>query len=186
MRLIGLAVVVFLSLFAAPLAAGAQAKVPRMGWLASGSPFPSETARQRSPFFQRRRELGWVEGDNLVIEYRWAEGNTKRLPELAAELVQLGVSVIVAADSHVIAAAKQATNTIPIVMTISGDPVGAGLIASLARPGGNITGLTVMAPELVGKRLQLLKEAVRSISRVAVLGESAQYEWSAVAEATRA
>jgi putative tryptophan/tyrosine transport system substrate-binding protein len=107
-------------------------------------------------------------------------------PELAAELVQLRVNVIVAGDSRVIAAAKQATNTIPIVMTISGDPVGAGFIASLTHPGGNITGLTVMAPELAGKRLELLTAAVPGMSSMAVLGESGQYEWSALAVATQA
>jgi putative tryptophan/tyrosine transport system substrate-binding protein len=184
---VGLIVTLTLSLLAAPLAAKAQslAKVPRIGWLASGSP-PSETNRQQSPFLLGLRELGWVEGQNLVIERRWAEGNQERVPELAAQLVQLRVDVIVAGDSRVIAAAKHATNTIPIVMTISADPIGAGFIESLARPGGNITGLTVLAPELVGKRLELLKEAVPGISRVAVLGESGQYEWSALAEATQA
>ena len=186
-RAVGCIVTLTLSLLAAPLAAKAQslAKVPRIGWLASGSP-PSETNRQQSPFLQGLRELGWVEGQNLVIEYRWAEGNQEQVPELAAELVQRRVDVIVAGDSRVIAAAKHATNTIPIVMTISADPVGTGFIESLARPGGNITGLTVPAPELVGKRLELLKEAVPGMSRVAVLGESVQYEWSALAEATQA
>jgi putative ABC transport system substrate-binding protein len=186
-RAVGCIVTLTLSLLAAPLAAKAQslAKVPKIGWLASGSP-PSETNRQQSPFLQGLRELGWVEGQNLVIEYRWAQGNQERVPELAAELVQLRVDVIVAGDSRVIAAAKHATNTIPIVMTISADPVRVGLIESLARPGGNVTGLTVLAPELVGKRLELLKEAVPGMSRVAVLGESVQYEWSALAEATQA
>jgi putative tryptophan/tyrosine transport system substrate-binding protein len=188
MRRIGLAVVLALGLIFAPLAAEgqSQAKVPRIGWLSSGFPPSEAAALPQSPFLKGLRELGWVDGHNLVIEHRWAEGNYKRLPELAAELVQLGVNVIVAGDSQVIAAAKHATNTIPIVMTISGDPVGAGFIASLARPGGNITGLTVMEPELVGKRLQLLKEAVPRMSRVAVLGESNHYEWSVLAKATQA
>src|SRR5262249_34946817 len=125
-------------------------------------------------------------GQNIAIEQRSAEGKNERLPELAAELVQLGVDVIVAGDSRVIAAAKHATNTIPIVMTISADPVRGGLIETLTRPGGNVTGLTVLPPELVGKRLELLREAVPGISRVAVLGESNHYEWSALAEATQA
>jgi putative tryptophan/tyrosine transport system substrate-binding protein len=184
---VGCIVTLILSLLAAPFAARAQApaKVARIGWLASGSP-PSEVNRQQSPFLQGLRELGWVEGQNLLIEYRWAKGNHERLPALAAELVQLRVDILVAGDSRVIAAARHATNTIPIVMTISGDPVAAGFIESLARPGGNITGLTTMAPELVGKRLELLKEAVPGVSRVAVLGESRQYEWSALAEAAQA
>jgi putative tryptophan/tyrosine transport system substrate-binding protein len=184
---VGLSVTLTLSLLAAPLAVKAQslAKVPRIGWLASGSP-PSETNRQQSPFLQGLRELGWVEGQNIAIERRYAEESYERLPKLAAELVQLRVDVIVAGDSRVIAAAKHATNTIPIVMTISGDPVRAGFIESLARPGGNITGLTVLAPELVGKRLELLKEAVPGMSHVVVLGESGHYEWSALAEATQA
>jgi putative tryptophan/tyrosine transport system substrate-binding protein len=186
-RAIGCIVTLTLSLLAAPLAAQAQslAKVPKIGWLASGHP-PSESARQQSPFLQGLRELGWIEGHNLVIEYRWAEGNPERVPALAAELVQLRVDVLVAGDSRVIVAAKHATNTIPIVMTISGDPVRTGLIESLARPGGNLTGLTVLAPELVGKRLELLKEAVPGIARVAVLGESSQYEWSELVKATQA
>jgi putative tryptophan/tyrosine transport system substrate-binding protein len=186
-RAIGCIVTLTLSLLAAPLAAQAQslAKVPKIGWLASGHP-PSESARQQSPFLQGLRELGWIEGHNLVIEYRWAEGNPEQVPALAAELVQLRVDVLVAGDSRVIVAAKHATNTIPIVMTISGDPVRTGLIESLARPGGNLTGLTVLAPELVGKRLELLKEAVPGIARVAVLGESSQYEWSELVKATQA
>jgi putative ABC transport system substrate-binding protein len=184
---IGCIVMLTLSLLVAPLAAEAQSPthVPRIGWLASGSP-PSETNRQQSPFLQGLRELGWVEGENLVMEYRWAEGRQERLPELAAELVELRVDVIVAGDSRVIAAAKRAISTIPIVMTISADPVGMGVIESLARPGGNITGLTVLMPELVGKRLQLLKEAIPGLGRVAVLGESSQYEWPTLAEATQA
>ena len=183
----GCIVTLILSLLAAPLAAKVQslAKVPRIGWLSSGSPLTAEQ-RQQSPFFQGLRELGWVEGKNIAIEQRDAAGNIARLPELAAELVHLEVDIIVAGDSGVIPAAKQATNTIPIVMTISGDPVGAGFIESLARPGGNITELTVMVLELAGKRLELLKEAVPGLARVAVLGEASQYEWSTLAEATQA
>ena len=181
---IGFIVTLTLSIFVVPLAAKAQAlaKVPRIGWLSSGSPL-SEEQRQQSPFFQGLRELGWVEGENIVIEQRGAEGKNERLPELAAELVQLRVNVIVAGDSGAVPAAYHATRTIPIVMTVSGDPVGAGYITSLAQPGGNITGLTLMVPELAGKRLELLTAAVPGVARVAVLGPSNQYEWSALAEA---
>jgi len=184
---VGVIVTLTLSILAVPLAASAQprAHVPRIGWLASGFP-PSEAARQQSPFLQGLRELGWVEGYNVVMEYRWAEGHHERLPELATELVQRKVNVLVAGDSQVIVAAQHATTTIPIVMTISADPVATGLIASLARPGGNITGLTIMAPELAGKRLELFTAAVPGMARVAVLGESRHYEWSALAEATQA
>jgi putative tryptophan/tyrosine transport system substrate-binding protein len=184
---IGFVVPLALALLVVPLLAEGQSlsKVPRIGWLESG-PHRSEINRQQLPFLQGLRELGWVEGQNLVIEYRWAEWNPKRLPELAAELVQLKVDVIVAGDSRVIAAAQHATTTIPIVMTISADPIEDGFIASLARPGGNITGLTVLAPELAGKRLELLTAAVPGIARVAVLGQPGHYEWAALAEATQA
>ena len=186
-RTVGFIVILTLSLLAAPLAAKAQslAKVPRIGWLSSGSPL-SEEQRQQSPFFQGLRELGWVEGENIAIEQRCAEDKNARLPELAAELVQLRVNVIVAGDSGAVPAAYHATSTIPIVMTVSADPVRAGYISSLAQPGGNITGLTLMVQELAGKRLELLIAAVPGVARVAVLGPSNQYEWSALAEATQA
>jgi putative tryptophan/tyrosine transport system substrate-binding protein len=176
-----------LALLVVPLLAEGQSlsKVPRIGWLESG-PHRSEINRQQLPFLQGLHELGWVEGQNLVIEYRWAAGNPERLPELAAELVQLKVDVIVAGDTRVIAAAQHATTTIPIVMTISADPIEDGFIASLARPGGNITGLTVLAPELAGKRLELLTAAIPGMARVAVLGQRRHYEWAALAEATQA
>src|SRR5215470_2540793 len=164
-----------------PFAAVAQrrAKVSRIGWLASG--FPSaEADRQRSPFLQGLRELGWVEGQNITVEWRYAEENYDRLPALTAELVHLGVDVIVAGDSRVIPAAKQATSTIPIVMTVSDDPVGRGFVASLAQPGGNITGLTDISPELVGKRLELLKEAVPGMARLAVLGQPNHADWEEI------
>jgi putative ABC transport system substrate-binding protein len=127
------------------------------------------------------REHGYVEGENLAIEYRWAEGKAERLPALAAELVRLGVDVIVTAGAPAITAAKEATTTIPIVMTSSQNAVGDGLVASLSHPGGNVTGRSVYAPELTSKRLELLKEAVPGLSRVAVLwnvrnpGNPAQY-----------
>ena len=122
----------------------------------------------REPFLQGLRELGYIEGKNIVIEARSAEGNFDRLPDLAAELVRLRVDVIVASSNPAIIALKQATQTIPIVMTVVGDPVGAGFVASLARPGGNVTGLSNIAEELSGKRLELLKEINPKITRVAV------------------
>ena len=120
-------------------------------------------------FQQGLRELGYVEGQNIVIEYRFGEGKSDRYPDLAAELVQLKVDVIVTSSTPAIESVKNATSTIPIVMAASADPVGSGLIASLDRPGGNITGLAMLSPELSGKRLELLKETVPRISRVAVL-----------------
>src|SRR2546425_12786083 len=168
MRLIGLAVILALSLVT-PLAAGAQqpAQVPRIGLLSSF--FPSDTVRWHEAFRQGLRDLGWVEGKNISIEYRIAEGRIDRLPDLAADLVRLKVDIIVAATTPESLAAKHATRAIPIVMASVGDPVAAGLAESLARPGGNITGLSQMGPGLVGKRLALLKEMVPKLSRVAVL-----------------
>ena len=123
----------------------------------------------REAFLQGLRDLGYVEGRNVVIEYRYAEGKLERLPALAAELVALKVDVIVAAGTLAALAAKQATRTLPIVFAAAADPVTDGLVTSLARPGGNVTGLSNLAPELVGKRLELLKQAVPGVSRVAVL-----------------
>ncbi len=155
-------------LLGAPLAAGAQqaAKVPRIGFLAGNL---AATPRLREAFGQGLRDLGYVEGRNVVIEYRDAEGKFERLPALAAELVALKVDVIVAPNTVAALAAEQATKTIPIVFATAGDPVGSGLVTSLARPGGNVTGLSILAPELVGKGLELLKQAVPGVSRVAVL-----------------
>ena len=121
------------------------------------------------PFRQGLRELGYVEGKNIVIEYRFAEGKFERLPDLAAELVELKVDVIVARATQASLAAKGATRTIPIVMQGVSDPIGTGLVASLARPGANITGTSAMSAEVVGKSLELLKETVPKLSRVAVL-----------------
>jgi putative ABC transport system substrate-binding protein len=118
---------------------------------------------------QRLSELGWVEGRNVIIEYRWAANDTKRLPSLAKELVELKVDVIVASATPAIQAAKNATTTLPIVMSAAADPVASGFVASLARPGGNVTGLSLQSPELAGKRLELLKEIVPKLSRVAFL-----------------
>jgi putative ABC transport system substrate-binding protein len=118
---------------------------------------------------QRLSELGWVEGRNVIIEYRWAANDTKRLPSLAKELVELKVDVIVASATPAIQAAKNATTTIPIVMAAAADPVASGFVATLARPGGNVTGLSLQSPELAGKRLELLKEIVTKLTRVAFL-----------------
>jgi putative ABC transport system substrate-binding protein len=158
------------SLLAAPLIAQAQpaGKVWRIGVLSSGS--PSARAVARIDAFKRGlRELGYVEGRNIVIESRWGEGKYETLPGLAAELVRLKMDVILTAAVPAIRAAKEATSTIPIVMAVVVDPVETGLVASFARPGGNITGLSVRTPELVGKQLGLLKEIVPKASRVAVL-----------------
>ena len=142
-------------------------KVPRIGFLLA--PSRSAVSESLDAFRQGLRELGYVEGQNILVEYRYAEGKFDRLPDLAAELVRLKVDVIVAAGGSVaIVAAKDAANTIPIVMTGTIDPVASGFVASLARPGNNITGLTVGGPELYGKRLELLKETVPRVSRVAV------------------
>jgi putative ABC transport system substrate-binding protein len=142
-------------------------KVPRIGYLSVLSP-SSDSARIEA-FRQGLRELGYVEGQSLAIEPRYTEGKLDRLPDLAGELVRLNVDVIVAGGSTAIRAAKNATKLIPIVMAHGSDPVALGYVASLARPGGNITGLTHLAPELGGKRLELLKDMIARLSRVAVL-----------------
>jgi len=170
---VALTVVLALGLLAAPLAADAQqaGRVPRIGYL--GTRTPSDFGLDA--FRQGLREQGWVEGQNIVIEYRFAEGRLDRLPDLAAELVRLKVDIIVAHSTPGATAAKNATNTIPIVMTVVGDPVGLGLIASLARPGGNATGLSfsVVGLEIIGKQLELLKETVPKIRRMAILSNAA-------------
>jgi putative tryptophan/tyrosine transport system substrate-binding protein len=147
-------------------------KVPRIGYLSSTS--PSAGSSRIEAFRHGLRELGYVEGKNLVIEWRYAEGKLDHLPALAAELVRLKVDIIVSASPPVTGAAKDATVTIPIVMAHDPDPVGNGFVASLARPGGNITGLASFAPELSGKRLELLKEIIPRLARVAVLGYSTE------------
>jgi putative ABC transport system substrate-binding protein len=147
-------------------------KVRRIGWLGSGS--PSSHARFIEAFRRGLRERGWVEGQNIKISYRFAEGRYDRVPALAAELVGLKVDLIFAAPTAAAVAAKNATATIPIVFAAVGDPVGLGLVASLARPGGNVTGLAFSVGfELFGKQLELLKEAVSGLHRVAVLASSA-------------
>jgi putative ABC transport system substrate-binding protein len=162
-------------LLAAPLAAGAQqaSKVYRIGFLSAAT--SSVSSPVLDAFRQGLRARGWVEGQNMVVDYRLTEGRSDRLPDLAAELVQLKVDIIVAEATQGVAAAKNATTTIPIVM-ISGsaDPVGLGFIASLARPGGNVTGLSYsVGPEIVGKELELLKEIVPKVRRVAILSNPA-------------
>jgi putative ABC transport system substrate-binding protein len=150
-----------------PVQAQQPAKVPRIGVL---SPFsPSVTALWYEAFRQGLRDLGWVEGKTISIEYRYAEGRNDRLPDLAADLVRLKVDIIVASVNTDALAAQKATKGIPIVMASTGDALASGLVESLARPGGNITGLTQMAAEMAGKRLELLKEIVPQLSRVAVL-----------------
>jgi ABC-type uncharacterized transport system, periplasmic component len=159
------------SLAAWPLAARAQqaGKVRNVAWLGVGQ------ADQPSPYLESLRaglrELGYVEGQNIVIEWRWGHGKTERFPEFAAEVVRIPVDVIVAANTPAGVAAKKATQTIPIVIATMVDPVGDGFVATIARPGGNITGLTLQTPEITAKRLELLKEAVPKVTRVAFLAD---------------
>ena len=161
-------------LFALCFSAEAQQaeKVPRIGFLATVS--PSTISDRVEAFRQGLRELGYVEGKNIVIEWRYAEGKLDRLTELAAELVRLKVDVIVTAGPSATRSAKEATVTSPIVMAFDYDPVGSGVVASLARPGGNISGLSALYPEMSGKRLELVKEILPNLSRVAVLGTATQ------------
>jgi putative tryptophan/tyrosine transport system substrate-binding protein len=146
--------------------------LPRFGYLIAVS--PSASANRVKAFQEGLRELGYAERNNIVIEYRYAEGKLDRLPALATELVRLKVDVIVTAGGQATRAAKEATSTIPIVMTNDPDPVASGFVASLARPGRNITGLSTLAPELSGKRLELLREVVPKLSHVAIIGTSTQ------------
>jgi putative tryptophan/tyrosine transport system substrate-binding protein len=159
------------ALLAAPFAAGAQStrRLYRIGFLGAASPSEPRSQRFFEAFRNGLAELGYVEGQNIAIESRWAAGKYERLPGLAAELVRLKMDVIVTAAVPAIRAVKEATSTIPIVMAVVVDPVATGLVASFARPGGNITGLSVMTPELVGKQLEMLREIVPKASRVAVL-----------------
>jgi putative tryptophan/tyrosine transport system substrate-binding protein len=176
------------AVLAAPRGANAKqaGKVPRVGYLSEFSPPPPSV---RPLFFEALREFGWVDGHNVIIESRWANGHLEQLPDLAAELVRLRVDIIVTGFSRGTIAAKQATSTIPIVMLSGVDPVYEGLIASLARPGGNVTGTTVeIAPETTGwsKRLELLKEAAPAIARVTVLWTRFVVEKMATAWVTHA
>jgi putative ABC transport system substrate-binding protein len=151
-----------------PLAARAQqsAKLPAIGYLGASTPL-FDTYRVGA-FVQRLRELGWIEGRTVAIEYRWSEGRTERYPEIAAEFVRLNVDVIVATGGAV-PAAKQATSVIPIVFPVAGDPVGAGYVATLARPGGNVTGLSLQQTDVASKRVELLREVVPGLRRLAIL-----------------
>jgi putative ABC transport system substrate-binding protein len=159
-------------LLAVPLAAGAQQppKIPRIGYLGAHS--PSAGTPFLEAFRQGLRELGYVEGQNIFVDYRWAEGRPDRFPALAAELINLRVDVIVTWSNAAVAALQQATRTIPIVVATMGDPVASGFVASLARPGGNITGFSILAEDLAGKWVELLREAVPKVSRLAVLAVS--------------
>jgi putative ABC transport system substrate-binding protein len=154
-------------LLAAPLAAEAQqaGKVPRIGYIRAEGP----PAADIEAFRQGLREHGYVEGKNIVVEYRWADGNEQRLRAIVAELIRVKVDLIVTSAPAATRAAKEAATTIPIVMVLVADPVAFGFVASLARPGGNVTGFAFLLPELSGKRLQLLKDAIPGLSRVAVL-----------------
>jgi putative tryptophan/tyrosine transport system substrate-binding protein len=173
---VGCIVTLILGLLTAPTAqAQPPAQVARIGYLVTGGLASPETRVLLDAFRQGLRERGYVEGQNIVIEYRAADGQLERFPALAAELVQLKPEVIVAQGTPAALAAQHATTTIPIVTPVMGDPVGDGLVASLARPGGNITGLTFLGPELVAKRLELLKEALPRVSRIAALWHPGAY-----------
>jgi len=153
-----------------PLAARAQAvKMPTIGLMGSGT--QAAQSQWTSAFLDRLRELGWIDGRNIAIEYRWAEGRNERFAEIADELVRLKVDVIVTHNTPGPLAAKKATSVIPIVFATAGDPVGTGIVASLARPGGNITGLSGQAPDAVERRLELLREVVPGLRRLAVVSD---------------
>ena len=176
----------FISLLAGaaawPLAARAQqpAKLPIIGFL--GAATPSARSQWVAAFVQRLHELGWIEGRTVAIEYRWAEGRSERFAEIAAEFVRLKVDVIVTYATPPVIAAKEATAVIPIVSAVMGDPVGAGLVASLARPGRNVTGLSNQSADIAGKQVELLREVVPGLRRLAVLANvsnpSAEWRWA--------
>jgi putative tryptophan/tyrosine transport system substrate-binding protein len=174
-------------IIATPLAAVTQqpTKVPRVGILSPQTSTEAPTV-QREPFERGLRDLGWTLGVTISIEYRYAEGEVDRLPALAAAIVRLPVDVFVTRGPQATQAARQATGTIPIVMSATPDPVQSGFVASLARPGGNITGLSVLGPELSGKRLELLKEVVPGMTRVAVLWNGANPANAVVWQETQA
>jgi putative tryptophan/tyrosine transport system substrate-binding protein len=155
-----------------PLGARAQqpTKLPTIGYLGSGTPLTD--SQWLAAFEQRMRELGWIDGRNVAIEVRWAEGHSERFAEIAAELVRLKVDVILTHNTPPVLAAKQATSVIPIVFASAGDPVGTGVVASLARPGGNVTGLSSQLSDTAGKRLELLREVVPSLRRLAIIGNA--------------
>src|SRR5437660_3631869 len=152
-----------------PLTARAQqpARLPTIGFLGSTTPAPQ--SQWTAAFVQRLRELGWIEGRTVAIEYRWAEGRSERFAEFAAEFVRLKVDVILTHNTPPVLAAKQATSVIPIVFATAADPVGTGIVASLARPGSNVTGLSSQTPDTAGKRIELLREVVPGLRRLAIL-----------------
>ena len=153
---------------AMPFAARAQSgAVRKLGFLGVSS--PSAQSQWTAAFVQRLRELGWIEANNIVIEYRWAEGRTERFPEIVAEFVRLNVDAIVTAGTAATLAAKRASSTIPVVFATAGDPVATGLVASLARPGGNVTGLSNQAHDLAAKRMEIIREVLPGFSRLAIL-----------------
>ncbi|HSE85942.1 MAG TPA: ABC transporter substrate-binding protein, partial [Candidatus Binatia bacterium] len=176
----------FAMLFALCVSANAQqtGKVPRIGFLDTST--ASRRAVLAEVFRQELSKLGWIEGKNITIEYRFAEQKNERVPELAADLVRLKVDLIVTSGGTTPLAAKGATGTIPIVMTGSVDPVGEGLVASLARPGGNVTGNSGLGPELNTKRLEILKDAVPRLSRVALLRTPTSVQWKEIRPAALA
>jgi putative ABC transport system substrate-binding protein len=150
-----------------PLAARAQqARLPTIGYV--GANTPAAQIQWTSAFLQRLHELGWIEGRNVAIEYRWAEGRTERYAEIVAEFVRLNVDVILTHGTPATVRAKQTTPVIPIVFTVVGDPIGTGLAASLARPGGNLTGQSIMVSDLAAKRLELLQEVVPKLHRLGI------------------
>jgi putative ABC transport system substrate-binding protein len=156
-----------------PRAARAQqtGKLPTIGFL--GAATPSVSSQWVTAFAKRLQELGWIEGRTVAIEYRWSEGRSKRFAEIAAEFVGLKVDVIVTWGVEAVIAAKRATSVIPIVFTVAADPLGAGLVASLARPGGNVTGLSLQFTDLTGKRLELLREVVPGLHRLEIMANVA-------------
>jgi ABC-type uncharacterized transport system substrate-binding protein len=172
-----------------PLAARAQqrAKLPTIGYL--GATTASAQGKSIAAFLQRLRELGWAEGHNVGIEYRWAEGRTERAPEIATELVRQKVDIIVTSGAGPVIAAKRATSAIPIVFAVASDPVGTGLVESLARPGGNVTGLSYQGPDLGAKRVEFLREVVPHLRRLAIMANVASagavLEMSEVKETVR-
>ena len=176
------------SLALAPRFAFAQAKVPRIGYLLT-VPLAEKPSPERVAFLEGLRDLGYIDGQSVTVYYRAAGGNLELLPDLAAELVDLNVDVIVASGFQAVQATKQATKTVPIVMIAAVDPVATGLVASLARPGGNVTGLTMTHPETGGKRLELLKEVSPRASRIAVLSNrdnpATAAEWREIEAAAR-
>ena len=155
-----------------PLAARAQqpSKLPTIGFL--GQSTPVIESRRLAAFLQRSRELGWIEGRTIAIEYAWGQGSSERFAEIAADFVRLKVDVIVTSGTANVIAAKRATSVIPIVFAVAGDPIANNLVTSLARPGGNVTGLSTVATDLAGKRLELLTEAVLDFRRLATIGNA--------------